>query len=360
MLFKMLSIIAVAAILTATHVQAQVTIGSAETPLAGALLDLKEGTITTKGLAMPRVKLNSLEIPDGQTSLSSTIDGAGGDWEKDKHIGLLVYNMNNCTTSGKGLYVWGGNSWKALRPRIDKAPNTTVGTVTDHEGNVYTTALFGTKRWMTQNLRVTTNLDNTPIELIVNGNTTSTARLIAYPKSSFTDTNPPADWTEADGILYTGNAFFGHEGNSISSPPAIRRGLCPSGWHVPTGADYKELLTELKNNYQLYSYAKNGDGKGASLAANCAVYDGMSKPAALGGFDDRRVGIVRIASSAPLNVKYYDQQRSSFFLINTSDYWVSSSRPIINQGAWFYNSDFACIFCGIAGNSMASVRCVED
>lgn len=97
-------------VLPIVQTNAQVTIGSLQEPNKGAILDLKEEGSTTRGLGMPRVMLkdlNKLIMGD------NVIEDEDMAWEK--HIGLLVYNMNRCIgKSGEGLYVWKGDRWESL------------------------------------------------------------------------------------------------------------------------------------------------------------------------------------------------------------------------------------------------------
>lgn len=122
----------------------QVTIGSALKPNEGALLDLKEvadGT-STKGLVIPRVKLLNCTIPEGK-SLAQTIDGnaIGANWDKDKHVGLIVYNINPIETSTNricpGIHVWNGVEWQPLIPYAEpleqKALDLTIPIIRDFQ-----------------------------------------------------------------------------------------------------------------------------------------------------------------------------------------------------------------------------------
>lgn len=96
--------------LFAVQIDAQVTIGSTQKPNKGALLDLKQETVTTKGLGMPRVQLkeaNKLTIGD------KVIADEDNAWAQ--HTGLIVYNINKCfEKGGNGLYVWDGSLWQKL------------------------------------------------------------------------------------------------------------------------------------------------------------------------------------------------------------------------------------------------------
>lgn len=99
----------------------QVTIGSGLTPSPGAILDLKEEVDGTskKGIVIPRVKLVNRTIPSGET-LAQTIQGTApnSNWDKDEHIGLMVYNTNPIETSANrvcpGIHVWNGEEWLPL------------------------------------------------------------------------------------------------------------------------------------------------------------------------------------------------------------------------------------------------------
>lgn len=95
-------------ILLTIQLSAQVTIGSNQKPLAGALLDLKEdGGDTKKGLGLPKVKLKSLtELTMGD----NVIADVGTVWQD--HTGLLVYNTGGCIDPG--LYTWDGNQWQVI------------------------------------------------------------------------------------------------------------------------------------------------------------------------------------------------------------------------------------------------------
>ena len=72
----MVPLMSLAASFLLSNLNAQVTIGSRRAPVSGAILDLKEEGETVKGIGLPCVKLRHLTIPQGQTSLSSTIVGA--------------------------------------------------------------------------------------------------------------------------------------------------------------------------------------------------------------------------------------------------------------------------------------------
>lgn len=116
-----------------------------------------------------------------------------------------------------------------------------ISTVTDYDGNDYNTVVIGDQTWMAENLKVTHYSDGTPIQLIENDSIWS----------SFT-TNVPMDIRaycfydnndslgEIYGALYTWYAAMNNQGSSYSNPSGIQ-GVCPSGWHLPSDAEWTQL-----------------------------------------------------------------------------------------------------------------------
>lgn len=99
------------------NIYSQVTIGSSEKPVPGAILDLKEssntGANSTKGILMPRVKL---------INLHSLEDIGGADISKpEQYEGLLVCNIQAQCGFSNSLFVWNGDQWNALSesPAVD-------------------------------------------------------------------------------------------------------------------------------------------------------------------------------------------------------------------------------------------------
>lgn len=94
---------------------AQVTIGSKKKPAIGALLDLSQGDITTKGLLLPRVNLIDLSQLTMGTNVIENIDNNFA-----KSVGILVYNVNSIETSTKricpGMHIWTGDQWHSIKP----------------------------------------------------------------------------------------------------------------------------------------------------------------------------------------------------------------------------------------------------
>lgn len=277
-------------LLLATTVSAQVTIGKSEEPVSGALLQLKtEGTYSgltnsNKGMTLPRVELtNRFKL----IPMLNSVDAADPA-QIIAHTGLIVYNVNDLYFPYcKGVYVWSGEEWVPL-PEAELAPQPTI---TDGEGNTYTYAKIGDKYWLTQNVRTVT----------VNGEGTT---LINNPSDATLIRDIAINTGYQNNGLGVGKGIL--VGQSISDPiPDPERTIeyyerqmgfpnpikqvlnlneyankfgflysweysqkaCPTGWRLPTDADWEALGTalggmavagkKLKSDYVEYKSADN-------------------------------------------------------------------------------------------------------
>lgn len=109
----------------------------------------------------------------------------------------------------------------------DNNNNPPANAVTDADGNVYHTVTIGTQVWMVENLKTTKYNDGSPIPLV--SEASDWANLIT-PAYCWYDNN--IGYKNIYGALYKWNA--------------VNTGkLAPTGWHVPTEADWQTLETYL-------------------------------------------------------------------------------------------------------------------
>lgn len=101
------------------------------------------------------------------------------------------------------------------------------GILTDIEGNSYKTVIIGTQVWMAENLKTTTYKDRTAIPLVTNITSWSKLTMPGYCWYNNTIANK-----DTYGALYNWHTVS--TGN-----------LCPTGWHVPTDAEWTVLTTYL-------------------------------------------------------------------------------------------------------------------
>jgi uncharacterized protein (TIGR02145 family) len=99
------------------------------------------------------------------------------------------------------------------------------GTVTDYDGNVYETVTIGSQTWMKQNLRSLHYADGTAI-----GN------VWVYDDNE----SNAAVW----GRLYDWEAAMKGASSGNGNPSGVQ-GVCPNGWHLPSQAEFNELVSYL-------------------------------------------------------------------------------------------------------------------
>jgi len=122
-----------------------------------------------------------------------------------------------------------------LRAYATNGPGTSYGEeltfstrVADADGNLYNTVKIGNQVWMVENLKTTKYNDNTTIPLVTDNTEWTTLTTAAY---SWADNNE-AQYKDLYGAFY--NWYAVETGK-----------LCPSGWHVPTDADFKTMEMSL-------------------------------------------------------------------------------------------------------------------
>ncbi len=113
-------------------------------------------------------------------------------------------------------------------PQPTPPPPATPVTVTDIDGNTYSTVNIGAQVWMAVNLRTSKYRDGSTIPEVTEN--TSWEGLSTGAWSNYGNYAPNND---TYGKLYNWHAV-----NDT-------RGLCPQGWHVPSDAEWKALETTL-------------------------------------------------------------------------------------------------------------------
>ena len=118
-------------------------------------------------------------------------------------------------------------------PSGDAQPCPNAPTVTDIDGHVYNTVKLGSQCWMSSNLRTTRYADGT---LIAQGSGSSAATAYRYAP----DNND--NYLPTYGYLYNWPAVM-HGASASSANPSGVQGVCPNGWHVPSNAEWNQLIS---------------------------------------------------------------------------------------------------------------------
>ena len=149
----------------------------------------------------------------------------------------------------------------------DGAPCPGAATVTDIDGNVYNTVQVGNQCWMRENLRTTRYADGTTIPM---GSTYSLTEPYRYAPGSNQSNEENMVNVPRYGYLYNWPAVMHGASGSEANPSGVQ-GICPTGWHVPSDAEWTQLTNYVGSQSQ---YQCNGNS--ANIAKALASTTGWS------------------------------------------------------------------------------------
>ena len=220
-------------------------------------------------------------------------------------------------------------------------------TVSDYDGNSYNVVKIGNQCWMKQNLRTTHYTDGTSIYL---GYGTSTTVAYRYcPNNSSSNVN-------TYGYLYNWAAVMHGLGSSLYNPSGVQ-GLCPTGWHVPSDAEWTQLTNYVEGQSQ---YLCNGNSDYIAKALSSTYgWDSNSFSCTPGylqsgnnstGFTALPSGVYQIFADGPA---YSSFGSIASFWSCTGGSYGAWTRDIISNASIVYRNDHY-------KSAAYSVRCVRD
>ena len=236
---------------------------------------------------------------------------------------LTTYYVRAYATNGVGTSYGNEKTFTSAPGQ----PCTNVSTVTDIDGNIYYTVQIGSQCWTQSNLKVSKygNGDNIPTGLVNSAwqNTTSGAYAICN--------NDPVN----DGLY---GKLYNHYAVTDS------RGLCPTGWHVPSDAEWTTLANHL----------------GGSSVAGGSLKSTAMQPT-LGGWNPPNTGATNTSgfTALPGSLRGFNGNFSG--TTDNGSWWSSSvsfasnawSRVLTSSSSSFYS------FSGTRSFGF-SVRCLKD
>lgn len=165
-----------------------------------------------------------------------------------------------------------GNTKRAVEVGIESSEVCLVPSV-DYGGDTYTTITIGTQCWMKQNMNVGTQIGASTAQT---NNSTIEKYCYSDDSSNCTDPNPPN--TQPDGGFYRWDEAMQY------STASGARGICPSGWHIPTDSEWYTLENHLKDTGQTCSTSRSG--------YDCASAGTKLRSGGMSGFEGNLAGYV--------------------------------------------------------------------
>lgn len=129
--------------------------------------------------------------------------------------------------------------WIFLSLTLSTFSQTPGNGVTDIDGNRYNTVIIGTQEWTVENLKVSKYSDGTPIPLVYVSQPWQWGALTSG--ASCYHGNSASNGTTY-GLLYNWNAVAGIHDTDPNTP---NKTIAPTGWHVPTDAEWTTLTNYL-------------------------------------------------------------------------------------------------------------------
>ncbi len=178
----------------------------------------------------------------GETGAWSILAGSGGSVNS---IGNPTATFTKGTDSAYTL-VWTisgpcGTSRDTVNLRFPAPVGTSCGQAVTYAGESYPTVQIGTQCWFAKNLNVGTMINSASV--VDSQRNNGVLEKYCY-------NNDPANCTTYGGLYQWAEAVQYQNGasNSASPSPAFTgnvRGICPTGWHLPSDAEWNSLETTL-------------------------------------------------------------------------------------------------------------------
>jgi uncharacterized protein (TIGR02145 family) len=197
---------------------------------------------TVSGATTYRVQLSTISTFVNPVLNDSTVSGGTKTVSAALSVNTTYYWRVNAKNAG------GTGSWSAIRSFTTQPP--VSSTVTDADGNVYHIVTIGTQTWTVENLKTTKYNDGAAIPLVTSTSAWSNLTTSGYCWYN----NDAAANKNTYGALY--NWYTVNTGK-----------LAPTGWHVPSDAEWDTL----QNYLVAHGYNWDGTTTGNKIAKSMAA-----------------------------------------------------------------------------------------
>ncbi len=214
------------------------------------------------------------------------------------------------------------------------------GKIKDYEGNEYETVKIGSQCWMKSNLRTMH---------YANGNAISGAQATSYDFNYYYHVNGNAINDSKYGLLYNWKAVMDSSASSNTNPSGVQ-GICPSGWHVPSEAEWTQL-TDFVSSQSSY-YCSNNSSFIAKALAEATGWNNTPEICGVGHNPTNATGFSALPAGS------FSSSGYSIIGVN-ADFWSSTAHSATEVYRLDLNHYWPEVFPGYIDKSAGcSVRCV--
>ncbi len=199
--------------------------------------------------------------------------------------------------------------------------------IDSRDGNVYHELTIGNQVWMAENLKYLPSVvgpgTGSPIT------TTPYYYVYGYDGTNVTDAKETANY-DTYGVLYNWPAAMDGEASSMDNPSGIQ-GVCPTGWHLPSDAEWTELENYLADNG--YNYDGTTGGGSAKIAKSLASTSGWNSYSGTGTVGNTDYLEYRNKSGFTALPGGYRECDGSFFGIGDYGIWWSATEHLADNAS---------------------------
>ncbi len=189
----------------------------------------------------------------------------------------------------------------------------TYGSMFDsRDNNVYKTVTIGTQTWMAENLKYLTTLDG----YVSDGNYAYQS-VYGYTGTNVDEAKATSNY-QTYGVLYNWFAAMNGESSSNANPSGVQ-GVCPTGWHLASSAEWGVFLNYLADN----GYSCDGESPGDKTFKSLAASSGWTSSSVAG---------------APGNTDFPEYRNKSGFSALPAGIYYGGGFNQIGQAAGFWGA----------------------
>jgi uncharacterized protein (TIGR02145 family) len=238
----------------------------------------------------------------GLTSISQQVTGLSNS--------TLYYWWVNAA-NGYGTSIWSTPTWSFMTASLVFICGSTV----DYSGKTYNTVKIGNQCWLKENIDVGT---------MIQGTDTAKNNGIIEKYCYNNDTNNCNTY----GALYQWNEAMQYSNTQGS------QGICPTGWHIPTNAEFDTLASTVGGDANVLKAV--GQGTGAGSGTNASGFSAL-----LAGYQLGNASFIALEGNAM--------------------FWRSTElNTNIAYGTYLYYNNSNIVFNDNDKDYGFSVRCIKD
>lgn len=265
-----------------------------------------ESEITRKGLVWSKTANPDLENNQGMIELGSGTDNFYH--TLDGLTPRTAYYIKAFAENSLGISYGNEVKFYTLGPAI---PCPGEETVTDADGDIYTTIRIGSQCWLAQNLKTTVNNLGEPIERFCHGENDQHC-------------------TTYGGFYQWNTLLSGEPGGNLTHE--MIQGICPTGWYLPKDRDWDQLYNYLIDHGYNYDHSLQHNLIAKSLASADHWNTFANPPTGSPGHEPAKnnsTGFTAIPAGA------YRENQTFIPVGESANFW-SLSETIANDHASYY------------------------